>query len=383
MEFKELGLSQLLVSALAQGDITQPTQSQELATPLILEGKDVILQSKTGSGKTLSYLLPIYERQGEAVDKGAQVIIVVPTKELAMQIHHEVQLLTQRSGIPLRSAVLFGNVNINTQIERLKTKPQIIIGTCDRVLTLIQKKKIPAHLVKTVIVDEADKLLDKQSIEMLKAVRKTCMKQTQMVFVSATFLPQNIKEAIKLAPQAQLVQTQTQAEIPATITHQYLVGDRRDKLENLRKLIRILNPEKSIIFINDLSEINLAVEKLQYHGLDCACIHSESTKEERRTRLAAFKEGKLRHLVATDLAARGLHVDEIPCIFHVDIAEEPTDYLHRAGRTGRNGAEGLSICLPTEGELQWLAKYRSKYKISLEEISTRENHIVYRDRVES
>ncbi len=377
MDFQTIGLSDGIVAALAKQNITQPTQSQELATPLIIQGRDVILQSKTGSGKTLAYLLPLYQRQGETVEKGAQAIILVPTKELAMQIHQEVQILSQNSGIPLKSAVLFGNVNINTQIERLKGKPQIIIGTCDRVLALIQKKKIAAHLVKTFIVDEADKLLDKQSIEMLKAVRKTCMRDTQTVFVSATFLPQNIAEAMKLAPEGQLVQTQTQAEIPATITHQYMICDRRDKLENLRKFIRILNPEKSIIFINDLSEINLAVEKLKYHGLDCACIHSESTKEERRTRLTAFKEGKLRHLVATDLAARGLHVDEIPCIFHVNIAEEPTDYLHRAGRTGRNGAAGLSICLTTEGELQWLAKYRSKFKIQFEEVAPKEDKIIY------
>ncbi len=377
MNFKELGLSDQLISALNQVAITQPTEAQEGAIPAILAGKDVILQSKTGSGKTLSYLLPLYQRQGEVVEKGAQAIILVPTKELAMQIHHEVQQLTEHSGIPLQSVVLFGNVNINTQIDRLKNKPQIIIGTCDRILTLIQKKKIAAHLVKTFIVDEADKLVDRQSIDMLKAVRKTCMKQTQMVFVSATFLPQNIQVMEKMGESPILIQTSQQAEIPTSITHQYMVCDRRDKLENLRKFIRILNPKQSIIFINDLGEINLAVEKLQYHGLDCACIHSESTKEERRTRLTAFKEGKLRHLVATDLAARGLHVDDVPCIFHVDIAQEPTDYLHRAGRTGRNGAEGLSICLVTEGELQWLSKYRSKFKIELTEIAPKEDKVIF------
>ncbi len=377
MDFKELGLSDPLISALEKVGITQPTEGQQGAIPLISQGKDVILQSKTGSGKTLSYLLPLYQRQGEVVEKGAQAIILVPTKELAMQVHQEVQLLTQNSGIPLKSAVLFGNVNINTQIERLKQKPQIIIGTCDRILTLIQKKKIAAHLVKTVIVDEADKLLDRQSIDMLKAVRKTCMKQTQMVFVSATFLPQNIQIMEKMGEAPVLIRTSQQAEIPASITHQYMVCDKRDKLENLRKFIRILKPKQSIIFINDLSEINLAVEKLQYHGLDCACIHSESSKEERRTRLTAFKEGKLRHLVATDLGARGLHIDDVPCIFHVDIAQEPTDYLHRAGRTGRNGAVGRSICLTTQGEIQWLAKYRSKFKIDFQEISPKEDEIIY------
>ena len=376
MDFTSLGLSETLINALAKSGITQPTEAQERCIPLILEGKDVILQSQTGSGKTLSYLLPIYQRQAELIEKGAQVIVIVPTRELAMQVHHEVQLLSKNSGIALHSAVLFGNVNINSQIERLREKPHIIIGTTDRVLALIQKKKVPAHTVKTFIVDEADKLLDKQAIASLKAVRKTCMKQTQMVFVSATYISQNITEALSMASEAQLVQTEAKDEIPPTISHKYLVCDRRDKLDNVRRLIRILNPEKSMIFINDLSEINLAVEKLQYHDLDCACIHSESSKEERKTNLMAFKEGRLKHLVCTDLGARGLHIDDIPCIFHVNIAEEPTDYLHRAGRTGRNGAEGTSICFITENELQNLQKYRSKYGIQFEEIATREGKLV-------
>ncbi len=377
MDFKTMGLSPALISALEKVSITQPTDAQIQAMPLLLEGKDVVLQSQTGSGKTLCYLLPIYQALEGKVEKGAQVMVIVPTKELAMQIHQEVQLLSKNSGIPLVSMPLFGNVNVNTQIERLKTKPQIIIGTCERILSLIQKKKIPAHTVKTFVVDEADKLLDKQAIRSLQAVRKTCMKKTQMVFVSATYLPYHLEQAHLMAPEATVLQANEKMEIPPSIRHQYLVCERRDKLENLRKLIRALNPQKSMIFINDLVEINIAVEKLKYHGFDCACIHSETTKEERQKHLTDFKNGKLKHLVATDLAARGLHIDEVPCIFHVNVAEDPIDYLHRSGRTGRKGADGLSVCIVTPAEAQNLSNYRRKFSIETQEISVREGKIVY------
>ncbi|MFI3313336.1 MAG: DEAD/DEAH box helicase [Eubacteriales bacterium] len=376
MDFKTMGLSDALISALETEGITAPTDAQAQAMPLLMAGKDVVLQSQTGSGKTLCYLLPIYQSLQSKVEKGAQVMVIVPTKELAMQIHQEVQTLSKNSGIPLLSIPLFGNVNVNTQIERLKTKPQIIIGTCERILALVQKKKVPAHTVKTFIVDEADKLLDKQAINALKNVRKTCMKYTQMVFVSATYLPYHLEQAAFLAPEATVIQANETMEIPASICHQYLVCDRRDKLENLRKLIRAIDPPKSMIFINDLVEINIAVEKLKYHEFDCACIHSETTKEQRQKHLTAFKNGKLKHLVATDLAARGLHIDEVPCIFHVNVAEDPIDYLHRSGRTGRNGADGLSVCILTPAELPNLANYKRKFSIETQEVTTREGKLI-------
>lgn len=376
MDFTTLGLSQPLVHALSVKEIKEPSEVQGLAIPTIMDGKNSLVQAQTGSGKTLTYLLPIYQMLSQNLSKGNQVMVVVPTRELAMQVHQEVQFLTKNSGIPILSVTLFGDVNINTQMERLKAKPQIVIGTCDRMLALIQRKKVAAHAVKMFVVDEADKLLDKQSIESLKAVRKTCMKFTQTVFVSATYTPQNIKDATEMAPECEIIQTSAKPEIPKTITHQHLICERRDKLDYLRRLLRILNPEKSLIFINDLMDIDMAVEKLKYHGVECACIHSESSKADRQKHLTAFKDGTLKHLVSTDLAARGLHIDDIPYIFHVNIAEDPTDYLHRSGRTGRNGAAGYSISIMTQAEKQNLSKYRSKYGVQSQEIITRENKII-------
>ncbi|MFI3225819.1 MAG: DEAD/DEAH box helicase [Clostridia bacterium] len=376
MNFNEIGLSESIVLALGKQNITIPTDVQAQSIPEILKGENVIMKSQTGSGKTLAYLLPIFAKP---VEKGNQVVIIVPTRELAMQVHTVVGDFAKVSGINLNSAVLFGGVNIKMQIEKLKEKPQIIIGTIDRVLELIKKKKVSAHTIKTFIVDEADKLVDKQSVDGLKAVRKCFMRDTQCVFVSATFAPKNIEQIGEIAPNCKLIQTATKEVVPQNITHLYMVCETRDKLENLRKLIGIMKPTKSLIFINELNDINTAVAKLNYHNLECVAIHSESTKQARQNGLKGLANGSLKYLVSTDLAARGLHIDDISCVYHMSIAENPSDYLHRAGRTGRNDAKGISLCLANKNEVQYLKKYISRFSIDIHEIKMRNGEITYLD----
>ena len=376
MNFENIGINEKIIAGLAIENITVPTNAQEQAIPLILQGKDVVLQSQTGSGKTLAYLLPIYQIQPEEIKKGTQVVVIVPTRELAMQVHHQVQSLSLNAGIALKSTVLFGNVNINSQIEKLREKPQVVIGTSDRILALIKKKKLDAHTVKTLIVDEADKLVDKQSIDGIKAVRKTFMRDTQLVFVSATFGMKNLEDIKVMAPNYNFVKTQTKYQIPPNIAHYYIECDKRDKLDTLRKLMFILKPTKGIAFINQLSEMYIATQKLNFHKLECAGIHSDSLKEERQKRLLDFSTGKLKLLLATDLASRGLHVEDVTCVFSVSTAEDPVDYLHRAGRTGRNDSEGMSICLISPVEMQFIERYESKFHIDIKKIRMRNGEIV-------
>ncbi|MEG1782728.1 MAG: DEAD/DEAH box helicase [Oscillospiraceae bacterium] len=377
MEFDTLGVCPQLLQALAAQQITQPTPCQEQALPLLIEKKDVILQAQTGSGKTLCYLLPIYQNIKTPLEGGTQAVIIVPTKELAMQVHNQVKLLSENSGIVLRSAVIFGNVNVNTQIEHLKDKPQIVIGTTERILALIQKKKIQAHSVKTFVVDEADKLLDKQNFDSLSAVRKTMLKDTQNVFVSATMPPKALSQAQLLAPQALIIKNEGKLEVPKNISHYFIISEKRDKLDTFRKLSAILKPTKSIIFINKLGDIQLATEKLKYNKVNCATIHSDSTKLERQKALSSFATGEVSNLVATDLAARGLHVDGVSHIFSIDVSEDPIDYLHRCGRCGREGQPGVSITLASEKELQFLKKYVEYLGIELKGIKMRNGEIYY------
>ena len=376
MDFINTGLSQKIADTLRNSDIVAPTFIQEKSIPLIIEGKDVVMQSHTGSGKTFAYLLPIYNKQEEIIAKGAQVVIIVPTRELAMQIYHEVQDFSKNSQIELKAAVLFGSVNINKQIEKLKDKPQIIIGTSDRVLALIQKKKIAAHTVKTFIVDEADKLLDKSNLAGLIAVRKTLMRDTQNIFASATFSAKNIELIKTISPDCALVQSSEKEEIPSNISHQYIVCDKRDKIPTLRSLVGIAKPKKSLVFINELDQIHVAIDKLQYHGFDCDGVHSDTSKQERQKNLKDFELGKLNFLVATDVAARGLHINDITAIFHLSISEDPSDYLHRAGRAGRDGQPSVSINIVEPKELALLDKYKNRFGIKLQEIKTRNGEII-------
>jgi len=177
-------LSQVLVDALSKENIVAPTEVQTKVIPLILENKDLIVQSQTGSGKTLAYLLPLFERLKNAT-KEMSTLVLVPTHELAVQIQRQIERLAENSGLKISGVPIVGNVNILRQIERLKEKPQIIVGTAGRILELIKKKKISAHTIKTIVIDEADKLMDKNNLESIKSVIKTTLKDRQMLLFSA------------------------------------------------------------------------------------------------------------------------------------------------------------------------------------------------------
>lgn len=353
-----------LIAALESQSIKKPTNVQEAVSDKIIQHKDLIVQSETGSGKTLAYLLPIFEKYKEIV-KMNQVIILVPTHELAMQVHRQVELLAKYSLIPVKSAVIMGDVNIERQILKLKEKPQIIIGTAGRILELIKKKKIAAHTVKTIVIDEADKLLDKNNVENVKAVIKCTMKDRQLLFFSASMPTNAVTVASEMSNDAQVLRMTTTEKIPKNIEHIYLVVERRDKLETLKKLVRILKSKKAIIFINKASDIEEATQKLVYQGLKAECIHGSNLKEDRKKAVESFKNNKINYLIATDIAARGLHFEGIDTVFHISIPEDPMDYLHRAGRTGRNGSAGTNILIITKEELSRIKLYQKTFSINI------------------
>lgn len=375
MDFKALGLKDEIVKALAVQQIDKPTPIQEMAIPKLMENKDVVIQSETGSGKTLAYLLPLFAKQ-TAPSKTLQLLVLVPTQELAMQVHRQVEALAENSDVPLKSLVIFGNVNIKGQIEKLREKPQIIIGTCGRIIELIQKKKITAHTVNTIVIDEADKMLDKQNIEGVKAIRKAVMRDTQIILVSASISEKTLEQAGMIAKEPELVKTADTFKIPEKIQHLYIVVQSRDKLETLRKLISILHPQRTLVFINKPEEAEVAAAKLKYHKLDATFIHGTGNKQERQKAIADFSSGKVPLLIATDIAARGLHIEQVSAVFSISISDDPMDYLHRAGRTGRGESEGLSVSIVTQQELPLIKKCQRKFGIDMTEIVLREGKII-------
>ncbi|HVJ48719.1 DEAD/DEAH box helicase [Desulfitobacterium sp.] len=363
--FAQLGINPPLVEALKIAGVVEPTEIQKKTIPFVLDQRDVIGQSETGSGKTLAYLLPIMQRI-DPLKKENQALILTPTHELALQVHRQIQSLAQHSGGTITSAAIIGNVNITRQIEKLKEKPHILVGSAGRVLELIQKKKISSQTLKTVVLDEADRLLDEKNNQMVKAVLKTTLKDRQLLLFSATLSREALERASIVLKDPAVIRITEKASVAPLITHQYFTCEQRDKFEVLRKLVRHLNPSRALIFINKSEEIERTVEKLKFHGLDAQAISGASHKVDRRKAMEDFQTGKVHLLVASDLAARGLDIKDVTYIFNLDIPEDPQLYLHRVGRTARAGKSGTAISLATEKEIYFIHKIENTFKIAIE-----------------
>jgi superfamily II DNA/RNA helicase len=275
--------------------------------------------------------------------------------------------LSQNSDIKIKGATIIGNVNIDRQIEKLKEKPHIIVGTAGRILELIKKRKISAHTVKTIVIDEADRLMDENNVENVKAVIKSTLKERQIMACSAT-VPKSVETGIMAQmKEAQVIRVEEKLSVPDTISHMYFLADKRDKIDTLRKLVRILEPQKAIVFVNNQgNEIEIFTSKLKFHGLSAEGIHGTSHKLERKKAMEDFKAGKIQLLIASDIAARGLHIEGITHIFNIDIPEDVKAYVHRVGRSGRNGNTGMAVSIATERELEFVKKYEKELNIHIE-----------------
>ena len=362
--FCELGIRDTLVEVLAQNNITIPTEIQVHGIPAMLEKKDLLAQAPTGSGKTLAYLLPLFETL-DPMKAENQAIVLVPTHELAIQVIRVIESLAQNGEIALKATPIIGNVNIIRQIEKLKEKPQIIVGTPGRILELIQKKKIAAHKVKTLILDEGDRLLDDNNLEAVLAVLKTTLKERQVLLFSASISPKTIQRAKTFMKEAVILKSEDTLLVPDSIEHLYFVCEQRDKAELLRKIFRIVKPSKAIAFIHKSADIEVLTERLKFHGLNAQSIAGTNQKLDRKQILEDFRQGKMDLLIATDIAARGLDIEDISHIFNVELPETSENYLHRVGRTGRSGKKGVAISIATERELPLIKLYQKELKITL------------------
>ena len=342
--FNELALRDELINGLKTQGISQPTEIQEKAIPLILANQDVVGKSATGTGKTLAYLLPLFQRIDTA-KREMQVLILTPTHELAMQVYDQVQTLQKNTAMPVTSTVIIGNVNIKKQVVDLRGKQHIIIGSAGRILELIRMKKIKAHTLKTIVIDEFDSLLHKSNVQDIENIIKTTLRDRQLLFFSASGNNDAIKIAQDLSKDLKILELKQENPLSNSIEHFYFKPKLRDKMDLLRKVLHAAKPKKALIFINKSYDIGKTVEKLKYHGFSVAGIHGSDDKQNRKNALDGFREGKIQLLVASDVLARGLDVSDVTHIINLDMPENPKEYLHRVGRTGRAGAKGVAISL--------------------------------------
>ena len=364
--FEQLGLDKMLVMGLAKAAITIPTPVQAAVIPEALTGRDVIGHSATGTGKTLAYLLPLFQKI-DSSKREVQGIVLAPTHELVMQIFRQAELLAQNSGIPVFTAAIIGEVNIARQIDKLKEKPHLLIGSAGRVLELIQKKKINAQTIKTIVLDEADRLLDDNNRAAVAAVIKTTQKDRQLLLFSATIPQETLVAAAQWLRDPVHAAIQNDSPLPSGITHVYFLAEARDKVVVLRKLLAGIQPERALVFVNTAPAIAETVAKLNFHGVAAAGLHGSANKAERQAAMQDYREGRVRILVASDLAARGLDIDGVDNVINLDLPETAQSYLHRAGRTGRAGASGSVFSIVDRGESRRIHSLRKSLRIAITE----------------
>lgn len=363
--FKTLGISDTLIGALAKQKISTPTVIQNQTIPAQLEGKDIIGCSETGSGKTIAYLLPLMMKI-DTTKKSNQALIITPTHELALQIRQELITLADDSGLEITSALCVGGVNIKRQVEALKKKPHIILGSAGRILELMEKRKI-AVSIDTVVIDEADRMLDSQNYIVLEKLLKRTYHTRQTLFFSATITKKTLASVGNISRDVTLFDVKKEQEVNPDIEHLYLVAEKRDKITILRKLAAAISPARALVFINKSEEIERLTEKLKYHDLKAVCIHGTAQKEARRTAMQQFKTSQVQLLVSSDLSSRGLDIRGVNYIIHFDMPEDKERYLHRAGRTGRAGDKGISVAIVTTDDLKFLERHAKDYNLNIVE----------------
>lgn len=374
MTFTETGLAPLLIKALAVEKISEPMPIQTGAIPVLLAGKSAYLNAETGTGKTLAYMLPLFQTIDPTL-AATQMIVVVPTHELAIQIQRQAGALAVNSGLPIRSVLLIGGTQMQRQIDKLKKKPQVVIGSPGRIREMIALNKVKTGLVKSVVLDEADRLLSAESLASVRMIVKATPPNRQVVFVSATEQAEATREATALAPEMVMVRAGA-ARVNSAIEHFYMVCEERDKPDWLRKLIRATEPVRALVFVHRNENAEVIASKLAHHKIKVADLHGAFTKEERKKAMDDFRGEHVNVMIASDVAARGLDIKGVTHIFNFDIPGDSQAYLHRVGRTARAGAKGCAISLFTERDLRLVRRFEEELGITMTPVILREGEVL-------
>ncbi|WP_295160037.1 DEAD/DEAH box helicase [Selenomonas sp. AE3005] len=359
--FIELGVSENLADVLKKQGIENPMPVQTAVIPKILGGGNLVAQAPTGTGKTLAYLLPVLQGL-DAASRDVQAVILAPTYELAMQIAGIARELTQGAGLGLKVQGLIGGANIARQMDKLKDKPQLIVGSAGRILELAQKNKLKLHNVKMLVLDEFDRLFDDQNIDNTAAVVRLLPAERQVVLVSAT-APKKSLERADFLQHPEVIKVEEDSAAQDRRENLYRMTPFRNKVETVRHLARRLEVKRGLVFINKVFDAERILAQLRYEGFMVGTLLGHNNKQARQKAVADFKAGRIKLLLSTDLAARGLDIPDVDYVFNLDLPENAQVYLHRAGRTARAGAKGTVITLADNKEAYKLAQLEKKLGI--------------------
>ncbi len=349
--FASLGLSAPVLKAIAEMGYSTPSPVQAGAIPAVLEGRDVMAAARTGTGKTAGFALPLVERLSPSAPAGARKIkalIVTPTRELAAQIDENVTAYSRH--LKLRNAVVFGGVKINPQISRLSSGVEILTATPGRLLDLHSQKAIDFSDLETLVLDEADRMLDMGFIHDIRRLLKLLPTKRQTLLFSATFSDEIRGMANKLLNDPVAVEASPRNTTAEKVEQHIHTVEKSHKPSLLKHLIIKENWHQVLVFTRTKHGANRLATKLEKSGISAAAIHGNKSQNARTKALAGFKNGEVRVLVATDIAARGLDIEQLPQVVNYELPNVPEDYVHRIGRTGRAGASGRAISLVSSDE---------------------------------
>ena len=370
MSFSDLGLAPELLQAIADQGYTEPTPVQAKAIPAILQGQDVMAAAQTGTGKTAGFTLPMLQRLMEFASTSVsparhpvRALILTPTRELAAQVQDSVKTYGQH--IALRSAVVYGGVHIDPQIAELRAGVEILVATPGRLLDHLGQKTVNLSQVQFLVLDEADRMLDMGFLPDIKRILSVLPAKRQSLMFSATYSDEIRGLAKQLLTNPVSIEVARRNSATETVTHLVYKVEAAAKRDLLTHLIKSRDMRQVLVFCNTKIGANRLAYKLDKDGIGTAAIHSDRTQGERMQALAEFKEGKTKVLVATDIAARGLDIEQLPFVVNFDLPGSPEDYVHRIGRTGRAGMTGEAISLVADEEKDDLAAIEKLLKIKL------------------
>lgn len=365
--FDELPLSEPVREAIRDKGYLTPTPVQARSLRPVLAGRDVMVRSKTGTGKTAAFGIPLVEL-ADVAQPTVQSVVLCNTRELAMQVANEVESLGARKGVGV--VAIYGGASMDAQVRKLKDGAQIVIGTPGRVIDLIERKLLDLSTVRTTVLDEADEMLSAGFVDAVRTILRSCPKGHQTLLFSAT-LPPDLDDLIRQhmkTPETILLSGDVYTV--EGIRHvRYYAQDAYPKPRNLLYMLQNENPDSAIVFCNTRDDVNLVATVLNKNGFDAEKLSGELAQSDRERVMAKIKRGEVRYMVATDLAARGIDISDLTHVINYSLPEDPAVYLHRVGRTGRIGKTGTALSLVRGTELVTLTALEKKYGVKFEERS--------------
>jgi len=370
VHFDSLGLAAPLLQAITAAGYTIPTPIQAKAIPLALQGVDLMAGAQTGTGKTAAFALPLLQKllplastSTSPAKHPVRALILTPTRELAIQVEESIKVYAKNTA--LRSLVVFGGIDIKTQTPHLKTGIEVLVATPGRLLDHVEQKTLSLNQVQILVLDEADRMLDMGFMPDLKRILALLPKQRQNMMFSATFSNEIKKLADDFLTNPTLVEVARSNATAENVTQKVYLLEQAKKQAFLTQLLKNEAANQVIIFTKTKLTASKLSRTLQKEGIAADAIHGDKSQQERITALDAFKQGKVTALVATDVAARGLDISDLPMVINYEIPSAPEDYVHRIGRTGRAGASGIAISLVCEDEEKYLLEIEKLIKKSI------------------